>query len=501
MGTQRNLLFETLAVLGLTLSGMLTMGYHPGAEDDEVYRTSIQSLLHPDLYPHDAVFFKLQMRTTTFDGWMASFISHTHLSVASAELLWQFLSVFALLAAAWTIVCQLFPGWRERLGGLAFLSALLTLPVAGTALYIADQYLHPRCMATALILFAASLLLSGRRRWLALPLLATAFVLHPLMGALGISFCCFLAVATSPAASARVAALWRRSPSGSVAGAVLAIPFGWMLKTPSPLWLQAIGSRHWFRLFEWEWYEWLGALAPLLLFWLCYRLARRKGWVKLERLALAIFCYGVFQQLFAMAILGPPSLIGLSALEPMRYLHLVYVFLLLVGGALAAKYLLQNRIWLWAVVLLAANGGMFFAQRELFPATPHLELPGLATGNPWLQAFDWIRQNTPTDAYFALDPRYMAADGEDYHGFRALAERSRLADAMKDTSVVTKEPELGPEWWRQSQAASGWSHFQINDFERLNRDFGVNWVVVRYPAVAGLACRWHNRVVSVCEIP
>ena len=237
------------------------------------------------------------------------------------------------------------------------------------------------------------------------------------------------------------------------------------------------------------------------MFWLCYRLARRKGWVKLERLSLAIFCYGVFQQLFAMAILGPPSLIGLSALEPMRYLHLVYVFLLLVGGALAAKYLLQGRLWLWAAVLLAANGGMFFAQRALFPATPHMELPGLATGNPWLQAFAWVRQNTPTDAYFALDPRYLAAGGEDYHGFRALAERSRLADAMKDTSVVTKEPELGPEWWRQSQAASGWSHFQINDFERLNQDFGVNWVVVRYPAVAGLACRWHNRVVSVCEIP
>jgi len=34
------------------------------------------------------------------------------------------------------------------------ISALLTLPVAGTALYLDDQYLHPRALATAAILAA-----------------------------------------------------------------------------------------------------------------------------------------------------------------------------------------------------------------------------------------------------------------------------------------------------------------------------------------------------------
>jgi len=43
----------------------------------------------------------------------------------------------------------------------------------------------------------------------------------------------------------------------------------------------------------------------------------------------------------------------------------------------------------------------------------------------------------PVDAYFALDPDYMAAPGEDYHSFRALAERSQLADNIKDASMVT----------------------------------------------------------------
>jgi hypothetical protein len=500
MGTQRNILFGTTTVIVFTLLGFLTMGYHPGAEDDAIYLAAVKARLHPSLYPHDAPFFQLQTKTTVFDGWMAHFIAWTHMSVAGAELFWQLVSLFALLLGAWLIVCQLFPERTARIGGLALLSALLTLPVAGTALYIADQYLHPRCLASALILFASALILSGRRWW-ALPLLALSFVLHPLMGALGISFCCFLAVSCSPALSARVAGLFRRSKAGSAAGIVLAIPFGWMLQPPSPIWLKAIGSRHWFRLFEWEWYEWLGAIAPLVLFWLCARLARKQGLEKLERLARAVFWYGVFQQLFAMAILGPPSLIGLSALEPMRYLHLVYIFLVLIGGALAGKHLLQHRYWLWALVLVAANGGMFFAQRDLFANSAHIELPGVRSSNPWLQAFDWIRQNTPENAYFALDPRYMAAAGEDYHGFRALAERSQLADAIKDTSVVTKVPALGPEWLFQSEAAEGWQHFQLADFERLKAEFGVSWVLVADPAPAGLTCRWGNSSLSVCEIP
>jgi len=48
------------------------------------------------------------------------------------------------------------------------------------------------------------------------------------------------------------------------------------------------------------------------------------------------------------------------------------------------------------------------------------------------QAFDWAKHNTPVDSLFALDPRYMELPGEDYHGFRALAERSVLADDLKD---------------------------------------------------------------------
>ncbi|MDE3150134.1 MAG: hypothetical protein KGL37_11760, partial [Acidobacteriota bacterium] len=93
------------------------------------------------------------------------------------------------------------------------------------------------------------------------------------------------------------------------------------------------------------------------------------------------------------------------------------------------------------------------------------------------------------------------APGEDYHSFRALAERSQLADAIKDTAVVTQVPDLAPDWNEQIEAAKGWSHFQLADFERLKSEFGVNWVLVSYPQPVGLACRWHDASLAVCQVP
>jgi hypothetical protein len=82
-----------------------------------------------------------------------------------------------------------------------------------------------------------------------------------------------------------------------------------------------------------------------------------------------------------------------------------------------------------------------------------------------------------------------------------LAERSQLADALKDTAVVTQVPDIGPVWERQVAAQEGWTHFQLADFERLKAEFGVNWVLVSYPQPAGLACEWHNDLLTVCRVP
>ena len=79
------------------------------------------------------------------------------------------------------------------MGATALVSALLTMPVAGTALYIADQHLHPRTPACAAILFAIGAVLD-RRYGLAVVFSAAAVLFHPLMGAFGIAYLIVLAL-------------------------------------------------------------------------------------------------------------------------------------------------------------------------------------------------------------------------------------------------------------------------------------------------------------------
>jgi hypothetical protein len=185
----------------------------------------------------------------------------------------------------------------------------------------------------------------------------------------------------------------------------------------------------------------------------------------------------------------------------MRSLHLLYIVMFLMAGGLLGEYLLKDRMWRWLVLFMPLGIGMFAGQRALFPASAHIELPGRQSKNPWAQAFVWIRENTPEDAIFGLDPYYMRIPGEDTIGFRCLAERSRTVDVNKDSGAVSMFPPLAGEWWEQLQALRGWKSFQKADFLGLKARYGVGWVVLQQPGVAGLECPYENRAVQVCKLP
>src|ERR1035437_5435397 len=104
-----------------------------------------------------------------------------------------------------------------------------------------------------------------------------------------------------------------------------AVPLGWMFEPPSPTWRRALQTRTYYFLYQWAWYEWLGAIAPLILFWLLWRFAQRRGETLLARFALGVVFYGVFQQAVAMIMLTPSALVRLTPLQPMRFLHLIYL--------------------------------------------------------------------------------------------------------------------------------------------------------------------------------
>jgi hypothetical protein len=492
-------LLDAFFILFFTVLAFAVMGYHPGIEDDGVYLSAIKADLDPSLYPYDSDFFRLQSQATVFDRAIAGFVQVTRIPVAWTELLWQLLSIYAILWAAHSIAQKLFPARPAQWAGVAFLAAMLTLPVAGTALYLADEHLHPRNVATALVLLAVDRIVA-RRPSHATPLLLLALAVHPIMAACGISLCFFLALVLKDPIYEWLYSRLSPSSKHSPAMAAALLP-GWIFESPTPAWRRALETRRYYFLNRWTWYEWLGALGPLILLALLWVYAFKSRRSLLARFVLALLLYGIFQQMVAMILLTPSALVRLTPLQPMRYLHLVYLFLVLMAGCLFGQHFLRRSPWRWALFLLVVNGGMFASQRLLFAGTEHLELPGRTSHNPWLQAFTWIRQNTPADAYFALDPYYLAAPGEDFHSFRALAERSQLADALKDAAVVTQVPELGLPYAKQVDAQSGWSRFQLADFERLKKQFGVGWVLVSYPQSSRLMCIWHNDALTVCRIP
>jgi len=185
----------------------------------------------------------------------------------------------------------------------------------------------------------------------------------------------------------------------------------------------------------------------------------------------------------------------------MRSLRLVYILMLLLGGGLLGEFVLRRRVWRWAALFLPLSAGMCWAQRDLYPASAHIEWPGAQPRNPWVQAFEWVRDHTPEDAVFAIDPHYMSVAGEDSNGFRAIAQRSRLADAVKDSGVVELFPQISDSWMAQVRAQTGIDHFRRADFMQLKSQFGVGWVVLRQPGSSELQCPYQNQVVMVCRLP
>src|SRR5579862_4979712 len=138
----------------LTLLAFVVMGYHPGLEDDSFYLAAIKWDLNHALFPHDADFFRLQFQATIFDRLIALSVRLTHLPVLWDVLLWQLLGIFLILFGCWRIARRCFALPEAQWAAVALITALLTLPVPGVAINLADQYLHPRTLATAAIVAA-----------------------------------------------------------------------------------------------------------------------------------------------------------------------------------------------------------------------------------------------------------------------------------------------------------------------------------------------------------
>jgi hypothetical protein len=371
----------------------------------------------------------------------------------------------------------------------------LTIPVAGTALYIFDQYLNPRNLAAFAAIFAVARTLQKKYVWAVL-WLAFAASVHPLMAAFACSFCFLLLVVERFEENVTASVL------PALAGLCCLLPFGISLDPPTSPAYHAAALRHQFHYIQlWHWYEQLGILAPVaLLGWFCH-IARARQWRRLDLVCRSLIIYDLIYFSAALVVDLPARFESLARLQPLRSLHLLYMLMFLIMGGLLGEFVLKNRAWRWLALFVPLGIGMFLAQRDLFQASAHIEWPGAAAKNEWAQAFVWVRENTPVDSVFALDPDFMQLRGEDTIGFRCLAERSRLADLSKDSGAVSMFPPLAEEWWTEVQAQSPWKSFRKVDLWKLKNKYGVSWVVVQQPGAGGLDCAYQNSAVRVCRIP
>lgn len=483
-------------LLLITAGALFVHGYHPYVEDAEIYLPGVERALNPHLFPMGREFFESHAHLTLFPDLIALSVRVTHLPLDVVLFLWHVASIFLLLLACWQLASLCFTTPRARWAAVGTIAALLTLPVAGTALYIMDQYLNPRNLAAFAVIFAVARVLELKYVRAFLWLLF-AGVLHPMMWAYAFSFCVLLVV---------MRRVEGRSEGKIAFDKFAALASCLILQFPlnpaaTPAYDEA-ARRHGFHYIQrWSWYEIVGLVAPIVVFWWFDRIARKRNWSNVRRLCRALIIYDIVYIVAALIIDLPARFETLARFQPLRSLHLLYMIMLVLGGGLLGEFVLQKKVWRWLAMFLPLSAGMFLAQRALFPVSAIVEWPGATPKNSWAQAFLWARQNTPVNAIFALDPEFMHARGEEEIGFRCLAERSRMADDVKDNGAVSMFPSLAEDWSRQVQALRPWKDLTSEKLQALKVKYGVDWIVTQPPGVAGLACPYQNAQVLVCQVP
>ena len=476
-----------LLLFALTVAAIAVQGYHPATEDAEIYTPGILKILHPSLFPYNAQFFQSHARMTLFPNLIAASIRLTHLPVSVALFAWQFLTTFLLLWGCYRVARLCFAENSAAWCSVSLIVGLLSLPVAGTALILVDPYLTTRSFSTPCAILAIAYVLEKRYVSAILWILFTAAI-HPLMAVFAATYvaCLFFIQ-------------FRQQPAAAAPAFLLGFPRN-LFPPVTPEYREILQTRPYFFLTRWEWYEWLGLLAPFAILAVFMKIARRYALGPMRQACAALILFGSIFFAVAPVIARPGRFENLAELQPLRFLHILYVLMFLFAGGLIGKFLLKEKIWRWAVLFIPLSIGMAYAQLQTTPNSAHFELPGFTNQNRWVQAFEWIRDNTPEDAYFALDPRHMAIPGEDQHGFRAIAQRSMLADAVKDSGAASMFPPLAKTWKEQVTAQKDWSHFTRADLLRLKQLYGVNWVVLEQPGLPGLTCPYQNPALQVCRL-
>jgi hypothetical protein len=497
----------------LALFTLLLQGYHPLAEDGGLYVAGVQYTLDPALFPHYTVFVTEHLRFSIFAPTLASVVHVTHLSLAWVLLLTNLLSLWLTFYAAHKILQRTISNNTAELAGLCLLACFWTLPIAGTSLLLMDPYVTGRSLSTPLSLLAVAFALDHRPTLRPLLYSALSLILaalfHPLMAVYAFAFILVLRLARLRQRHLAWAILTLAALALAAAIYVLAPPETRAL-------IAAEESRYYWFLSQWQWFELLGLAGPLAVLALLLRRFRKHSGplsdtaAALCRASIAIGCITILVVLLFAHEDARTHVV--ARLQPLRVFLLIYAIMTLLLGstltqlALEASDRLHSNLTrtalttLPALILIALAATMFTVQRNTFPASRHLEFPWLTPRNPWSQAFLWARANTPPDALFALDAKYVNEDGEDAQTFRATALRSALPDFSKDGGEAAITPALADQWQQGAAAQTNLSTESdtLRDARLLH--LGVTWMILHSTASTKHPCPYDNKTVKVCRL-
>ncbi len=481
-----------VAVLSLlTPFALLVHGYHPFADDAGIYVAGIRAMLDPRLFVADAEFVTAHTHLSVFSHLFAGTIRFLHIPLELALIVAYLLSIFAFLLGCLRLSQCIFQDAHLQWGATLLASALFTLPVAATALFIMDPYVTARSFSTPFSLLALAACMD--RAWFrAAVWLLLAAIMHPLMGVYLAAFLLAYLLASE-----------RRWYGLAVAcgAAFLSAAVIYLLTIHTGLpegYREAALSRRYFFLSQWRWFEWLGLAFPLLLMFFA---ALRSANQTVRYVCAACIATGVTACFISICFIHTSGSFFLARLQPLRAFQMIYIIGVLLLGGFLANYLRGSRAIAGAVLLMLSAGLMMFVQGQTYQTSAHVEWPFVTPRNPWQQAYLWIRSNTPRNAVFALDSDYTKAGTEDTQGFRATAARSALVDDLKDGGVVAIFPALAPQWKKERDLEIGLD--RITDEERIARlrPVGVTWLLLSSRAETDFDCPYHNSDVKVCKLP
>jgi hypothetical protein len=488
----------------VTAAALAIAGYHLGVEDAEIYEPAAKRILDPKLYPYATEFFLSHGHLSLFSPILAWTSRLTNIPIDWTIFGWYVATLFAMIVSCWLLAAACFESTRARWSSVLISAAVLTMPATNTGLLLIDPYLTARSLSTPLTIFALASFLERKYARVSVAVMVTAAI-HPQMVVYLVFLTAVMWVTEKKKAAVEepVPVMASLTPLLNLAGM---LPTGFHLAAATGPYREALYSRDYFFLYNWEWYHWVGMLAPLAIlawFWRGNRSGEplRGTTESFRRISLALIPFGLISIAVAIIFSTSSAFDMFARLQPLRSFHLITIVFVVLLGGVAGEYLARRRPWVVGAIAVPLAVGMFFVARSTYPSSPQIEWPSDTSSNAWVNALLWVRHNTPKDAVFAIDSRYFKDEGTDVHGFRAVSERTALADYFKDGGVVSLFPDLAPEWKQMSNATYGLNHFDQADFGHLQQEFPVvTWTVVHGKTPQGMDCPYQQRGYAVCRL-